>query len=255
MAKLLWLKLYTEILDDPKLAGWTGDQFRVFVYLLCLAREAEEPGFIPMTPAEISWRIRRPLEEVESTLELCQQGDRPILEVTDGGVLILKFLDRQYDNPSDTPGETRKRKQRQRDKKKVSRECHDNVTTCHETEERRVEEIRGDIDQDKSIKDIVPYAEIIGYMNLVCGTKYKASTRTTKEHIHARWKEGFKFDDFKQVIDNKARDWLNDSKMSKFLRPATLFGTKFEGYLNQVEAQNIPDAWHEIRKFAEEGVN
>lgn len=255
MAKLPWLKLYTEILDDPKLAGFTGDQFRVFVYLLCLARESEEPGFIPMTQSEIAWRIRRPLEEVESTLALCQYGDRPIITAVDGGYQVEKFIDRQYDKPSDKPEATRARKQKQRDKEYESRECHAPVTPCHAIEESRVEESRVDKEEIRVEKDIVPYAEIIGYMNLVCGTKYKASTRTTKEHIHARWKEGFKFDDFKQVIDNKARDWLNDSKMSKFLRPATLFGTKFEGYLNQVEAQNIPDAWHEIRKFAEEGVN
>jgi len=92
MAKMPWLKLYTEIMDDPKLATWSGDQFRVFIMLLCLAREAEEPGFIPMTPAEISWRIRRPIEEVESTLELCQQGARPIITAVEGGYIMEKLV-------------------------------------------------------------------------------------------------------------------------------------------------------------------
>ena len=151
MAKMPWLKLYTEIMDDPKLATWSGDQFRVFIMLLCLAREAEEPGFIPMTPAEISWRIRRPIEEVESTLELCQQGDRPIIETVEGGYMMLKFMARQYDNPSDTPDETRKRKQRQRDKEKVSRGCHEDVTSGHDIDKSRVDR---DIDQDKELKDM-----------------------------------------------------------------------------------------------------
>ena len=45
--------------------------------------------------------------------------------------------------------------------------------------------------------------------------------------------EGFTVDDFKKVIDNKSAEWGKDSKMSKYLRPETLFGTKFESYLNQ----------------------
>ena len=45
--------------------------------------------------------------------------------------------------------------------------------------------------------------------------------------------EGFKEEDFYTVIDKKSAEWLSDSKMSKYLRPETLFGTKFEAYLNQ----------------------
>lgn len=140
MAKLPWFKLYTEIIDDPKLYKFTGDQFRVLIYLMCLARESDEPGFIKMNSTEISWRIRRPLEEVESTLELCQQGDRPIIIIKDGGYLMVRFITRQYDKPSDRPEATRERKQKQRDKKKR----HADVTPCH-----AIEEIREDKDKDK----------------------------------------------------------------------------------------------------------
>jgi hypothetical protein len=44
--------------------------------------------------------------------------------------------------------------------------------------------------------------------------------------------EGFTVGDFKKVIDNKTAEWL-DTKMEQYLRPETLFGTKFESYLNQ----------------------
>jgi hypothetical protein len=44
--------------------------------------------------------------------------------------------------------------------------------------------------------------------------------------------EGFTIDDFKTVIDKKCAEWLGDSKMEPYLRPETLFGTKFESYLN-----------------------
>ena len=34
-------------------------------------------------------------------------------------------------------------------------------------------------------------------------------------------------------------EWINDKTMNKFLRPETLFGTKFEGYLNQQMKQKL----------------
>ena len=75
--------------------------------------------------------------------------------------------------------------------------------------------------------------EIIDYLNSKIGTHYRATTRKTQSLIKARMNEGFTVDDFKKVIDNKSAEWGKDSKMSKYLRPETLFGTKFESYLNQ----------------------
>ena len=63
-------------------------------------------------------------------------------------------------------------------------------------------------------------------------TKYKSTTQSTIKHIKARLNEGFKFDDFVTVIDKKTKEWKN-TNMAKYLRPETLFGTKFESYLNQ----------------------
>lgn len=75
--------------------------------------------------------------------------------------------------------------------------------------------------------------EIVDYLNSKIGTHYRATTRKTQSLIKARMNEGFTVDDFKKVIDNKVAEWDKDSKMSKYLRPETLFGTKFESYLNQ----------------------
>lgn len=80
---------------------------------------------------------------------------------------------------------------------------------------------------------IVEIREIVSYLNEKTGSRYKATTNATKKHINARLEEGFTVKDFKTVIDIKADEWLGDAKMKKFLRPQTLFGTKFESYLNQ----------------------
>lgn len=82
-------------------------------------------------------------------------------------------------------------------------------------------------------QDDVPYKEIVDYLNLKTSKKYKHSTSKTKSLIKARWNEGFRVDDFKKVIDNKCFEWVGNSDMAKYLRPETLFGNKFEGYLNE----------------------
>ena len=75
--------------------------------------------------------------------------------------------------------------------------------------------------------------DIIDYLNLKAGTKFKSGSRKTKELIQARQNEGYKLEDFKKVIEVKCSKWLNDPKMKAYLRPETLFGTKFESYLNE----------------------
>lgn len=78
----------------------------------------------------------------------------------------------------------------------------------------------------------IPYAEIVDFLNEKAGTSYKASSGKTRTLIGARWSEGFRVDDFKAVIAKKTAQWKG-TDMAKYLRPETLFGTKFEGYLNE----------------------
>lgn len=82
-------------------------------------------------------------------------------------------------------------------------------------------------------KSNIPYDEICEYLNTRINASYKASTKKTRDLITARFNEGFTLENFKEVVDKKVLDWLNDKTMKKYLRPETLFGTKFESYLNQ----------------------
>lgn len=74
-------------------------------------------------------------------------------------------------------------------------------------------------------------SEIIGYLNERTGKRYQANTAATVRHISARLRDGYSVDDCKAVIDTKCRDWLG-TEYEKYLRPDTLFGSKFDGYLN-----------------------
>ena len=72
---------------------------------------------------------------------------------------------------------------------------------------------------------------VVDYLNLTLHTKYRYTSSFIK-HINARFEEGYTCDDFYEVIDNKYKEW-HGTEMEKYLRPDTLFGTKFEIYLNQ----------------------
>ena len=96
-----------------------------------------------------------------------------------------------------------------------------NVTLCNALEK--------DKEEDKN-KNIIK--DIVEYLNLKTNSSYRYSSDKTRRVINARLNEGFTLDDFKKVIDIKTAQWLGDSKMEQYLRPETLFGTKFESYLN-----------------------
>jgi uncharacterized phage protein (TIGR02220 family) len=71
--------------------------------------------------------------------------------------------------------------------------------------------------------------EVICYLNQKLNRSFK-TTASVKKMIAARNKDGYELDDFKKVIDSKYREWIGDEAMKKYLRPSTLFGTKFYEY-------------------------
>lgn len=84
----------------------------------------------------------------------------------------------------------------------------------------------------KKEKDNNIYSLVIDYLNRKASANYRSTTKNTQSFINARLKEGYTVEDFKKVIDSKSKEWLN-TDFEKYLRPATLFGTKFENYLNE----------------------
>lgn len=85
-------------------------------------------------------------------------------------------------------------------------------------------------DKKDNIKQYVE--QIVEHLNEKAGTAYRASTKATQQHINARLSEGFTVEDFFKVIDSRCAEWMGDPKMAQYLRPSTLFGPKFENYLN-----------------------
>ena len=102
-----------------------------------------------------------------------------------------------------------------------------NLEETYDEPKGKPKENLGENDNENINKDI------IHYLNSKLGTKYKASAEYIKRHIRERLKEGYTLEDFKTVIDKKYAEW-SGTEFAKFLRPETLFGTKFSTYLNQL---------------------
>ena len=68
---------------------------------------------------------------------------------------------------------------------------------------------------------------------------FSPSTQCNQDLIRARMSEGFTVENFITVNEKKVKQWLHDPEMAQYLRPATLYSNKFEGYLNQIEVKAV----------------
>lgn len=107
-----------------------------------------------------------------------------------------------------------------------------NVNQCVTQKRIETEENKYIVEQSPTS---YPFQEVIEYLNQKTGKKFKAGSKANQKHIKARFSEGFTLEDFKRVIDLKCEEW-SGSQMDMYLRPETLFGSKFDSYLNACPA-------------------
>ena len=125
---------------------------------------------------------------------------------------------------------------RQMEEAETSNESCENVTPIPDNNTDKNTDNKTDIYKEQ-------VEQIVDYLNEVLGTEYKSTTKKTRDVINARLKEGFTVEDFKTVIYKKAKQWIGDPKMCKYLRPETLFSNKFEGYLNEKAPLTFEERW------------
>ena len=125
------------------------------------------------------------------------------------------------------------------DEPKVNEPMRENH--AHDTDAQLItKELSKEMKEDKDIKDSACenftscVEEIVGCLNELAMTSYRPTTPKTKSLIRARMNEGFTVEDFKKVIAFKVMKWTN-TDFAPYLRPDTLFSTKFESYLNEAE--------------------
>lgn len=241
MKRNYWLKLKEDFFQQPyikKLRKIAGGAIYTIIYQKILLMSINTGGIIHFQgieatlEEELALILDEEVENVKVTLQF-MKSTKLIEKTADKDVFLLPEILTIIGSESQSAQRVRDFRERKRDEKAL--QCNTDVTEGNQNVTLDI-----DTDRDKETdKDKKKYKEknesvneIVTYLNKVIHSKYKQVNLTTAL-IRTRLKEGFTVKDFKTVIDNKHREWGTDSTMSKYLRPQTLFGNKFEGYLNQ----------------------
>ena len=252
MSDVKWIKITTDIFDDEKVLMIeslpSADSIIVIWFkLLTFAGKQNNDGVFIMnnriayTDEMLASIFRRDVNTIRMALKTFQNFG--MIDIIDDVITIPNWNKHQTLDAYERKKERDKIYQQERRAKqkllvqKSSDESSDSQTASHTTQSSDV--VISEEDKEKEIDKEI-YISIVEYLNKKTGAKYKVSTKKTQTLIHARLAEGFTEDDFKTVIDKKCSDWMGDSKMERYLRPETLFGTKFEGYLNEKVTSKKP---------------
>lgn len=159
-----WFKLHHDILGDIKLRRFSPHEKWAWIVLLTLASQGKKRGFVLADDEDISDAC-----EFNSTQDWLYYRDKLIakgmIEPVMGGIQIVHWEDRQYENPSDRPSETRKRKRKQRESERLNKKedgsdvttGHDDVTTM--SRHRSDPDPDPDTDPDTDLSPLTPQGE------------------------------------------------------------------------------------------------
>ncbi|MDM5320386.1 conserved phage C-terminal domain-containing protein [Bacillus pumilus] len=254
--------VHTTFWQDPKVTEELTPEDRYFYLYLITNPNTTQIGIYPITKKQMGFDLGYSIESVNSLMDRfinhhklilynndtremaiknwpkynLNKGGKPILdcvtkelkEVKDKSLMSVlypkientnirelfeRYADDALNDTSTTSGQKEKEKEKEKEKKDI---LSGNPTVNPKTQETEI-----------------PFKLIVDLLNKVTGKSFRHSSAATQRLIKARWNDGFRFEDFKTVILTKSNQWIKDDKMNKYLQPTTLFGTKFEGYLNE----------------------
>ena len=225
-----WLQLKDDFFNSKemklmrKLPG--GEEITIIYLKMMLASLAEQgklyfEGLAEDLAEELSLIIDEDPEAIRLTLMFLTK--KKLLTTSDNYQFNLEQVPEMVG--SETASTRRSRKHRETQK----------LLQCNTTATKGNGDIDIDIDIDKGQKpQSDAYEEIIKYLNEKTGSHFKPTSKSTQRLINGRLSENYTIEDFKYVIDVKTNEWKNNTKMSKYLTPDTLFNaSKFEKYRNQ----------------------
>lgn len=259
--RYFWLKLHRDFFqrkDIKRLRKIAGGDTYTIIYLKMLLKSIMSEGALFFDNleddfvSELALDIDEDVENVKITVQY-------LLKVG----LLKCVSDIEYSLPdaqNNTGAETAAASRMRRSRAKNEALKRNNVTPMLQNGYGEIEiEIEKEIEKELEIdnkncrlsdKSSTVVSEIIDYLNQKTGKHFRKSIANTTRYINERIKEGFTVDDFKAVIDKKVIEWGKDERMKQYLRPQTLFGTKFESYLNQdlVEHKSQTDKAIDVTK-------
>lgn len=253
-----WLKLKTNFFDSKemlRLRSIAGGDTYTIIYLKMLLLSLKTDGLLEYDGVdatqdeEIALLLRESLDNVKLTIAFLKRVG--LLEVVNKNDFFLNQV--PVLTGSEAESTVRSQKCRQLKREAVEQiegdektlQCNANATlmqqkcNARERDKSIEKESKSKSKRNKTYCPSLPSVaeDIVTFLNSVTGSNYRSTTDKTRKLIAARIAEGFTVDDFKTVITKKAKEWQG-TDMAQYLRPETLFSTKFEGYLNQPEVRN-----------------
>lgn len=243
-----YVKIWTDALSDSWFVGLSGSERGMWLQLLLIAKQGGDSGSVWGR----SWVGLGSVtgfdgKTARKFLRKFHDNEKVVLTVHPEGSIEVQIVKynywqslRQPRQPSDKSGKI------PQSKEKPEKIPPNHIRSDHTiSDQSRSEQIKADQVSTLSGKDSpdnlsqneIPYNLIIEDLNDKTGANYISTTPKTRKLISARWKEGFRLDDFKIVHIKKTGEWMG-TDMAKYLRPVTLYGNKFEGYLNQIPDDN-----------------
>lgn len=219
------VQVLDSLIDGPLQLGNRREGDELIGMIVRYLRTGEEPS--PRTDAQ-----RMALAMVRPVLD---KSRKRIVAGSEGGSRSVsrtaskQSSKRQSKQASKTPSEPESEEESKEEINAASKQASDIYSSSSLPLPDSPSEEEGCGEEDGGI----PYTEIVAALNEALGTSYRPTSKKTRQLIHARWAEGFRFPDFEAVIATMAAAWGDDPKMSAYLRPETLFGPKFESYLNR----------------------
>lgn len=242
--KYYWLKLKRDFFkrhDIRIIEEMPNGKDYILFYLKMLLESIDHEGelrfsdTIPYNEQMLSVITNTNIDIVRSAMKVFSELN--MIEIFDDSTIFMAEVQKLIG--SETAGAARVRKHREN---KKMLQCNAAVIPSNtEIDTEKDKDTETDKDKDtetelkKEKKEI--YVSVLSRLNEKAGTNYRASSKATQGHINARLAEGYTVEDFYKVIDKKCAEWRG-TDMEKYLRPETLFGSKFENYLNAPVSQS-----------------
>ena len=245
--KFYWLKLDRNFFkrhDIQVIESMENGKDYVLFYLKLLVESIDHEGqlrfneTIPYDEKMLSVITNTNIDIVRQAITLFTNLN--LMEIFDDKTIYLSETQKMLGESTSTH-----RVQAFRERQKQLQIDEGNVTETlrkRKNETQLEKEIEKELEKDKDLNttsvlleknekgEMIPYKEIIEYLNEKTGLNLKHTTKQTRTLIQARWNEDFRLDDFKKAIDNavKFRTKSNGEIDTRYLMPKTLFNGSFE---------------------------
>lgn len=199
-----WMKLWFDILRDPKMGMLPDRLWRRVIELFLIAGQRGEEGLLPDVP-EIAWQLNRSAQSITNDLEKIRKTGIVDINV-DGVWYVTNFKKRNA--PVDSAKRIKDFRQRERYEKgnvdvtEVKRECNATVTNRYQEEQKNriTEEQIKDTTTGTSFSDVAKaYEDVCGVLNSVTADKLKLA--------YSEYEPSWIMDALKETAVQNKRSW------------------------------------------------